>query len=215
LLFFFVSLYNNSRRHWSHVQCQIHQGMHEYYFFFISIFHLFETVLVEWEKCNILDSNGDVLTCLLVLIGKSTFGYLSNMKEKQFKKIVRGLPTKLIIICDHPTKRGGRPNLKLMRKFTKLLKKKVIIQNEIIWFILNFQNQLQIIRNHKFWWRNEKKGKHKLDKMFFSILDFEFNEKFDTKKKIWIFSKRMKHCLHVSKLCWKGELRTLLQRELQ
>jgi hypothetical protein len=56
-------------------------------FFLISIFHLWETILVEWGKCNILDDNGDVVTCHLMLIEKSTFGHLSNMKEKQLEKL--------------------------------------------------------------------------------------------------------------------------------
>ncbi len=48
----------------------------------------------------------------------------------------------------------------------------------------------------------EKKLKHKLDKMFFSILDFEINDEFYTKK--WDWTPPMKHFLQVSKLHWKG-----------
>jgi hypothetical protein len=33
-----------------------------------------------WEKNNILDDNGDVLTPLLALIEKSMYGYFSNME---------------------------------------------------------------------------------------------------------------------------------------
>jgi hypothetical protein len=40
------------------------------------VFHLCEV----WEKNNILDDNGDVLTPLLTLIEKSMFGYFSNME---------------------------------------------------------------------------------------------------------------------------------------
>jgi hypothetical protein len=46
------------------------------------VFDLWETIFVEWDKCNILDGNADVQTSLSTPIEKSTFGYLSNMKEK-------------------------------------------------------------------------------------------------------------------------------------
>jgi hypothetical protein len=55
------------------------------------------------------------------LIGKFAFGYLMNLKEKQFEKPVRGLLSKAITLKKHPTK-GGRLNLKSMYKFTRLLK---------------------------------------------------------------------------------------------
>jgi hypothetical protein len=39
-------------------------------------------IFVEWDKCNILDVSGDISTCPPLLIKKSAFGCLSNMKEK-------------------------------------------------------------------------------------------------------------------------------------
>jgi hypothetical protein len=69
-----------------------------------------------------------------------------------------------------------------MYKFTKQLKRKAIIQNEIM---IHFGFPKLTANNQKSYsnetWR-EKKLKHKLDKMFFSILDFELNEEFYTKK---------------------------------
>jgi hypothetical protein len=46
------------------------------------VFHMWEMVLVEWENCNILDSNGEVLTLPPTPIGKLMVACLSNMKEK-------------------------------------------------------------------------------------------------------------------------------------
>jgi hypothetical protein len=46
------------------------------------VFHMWEMVLVEWENCNILDSNGEVLTFPPTPIGKLMVACLSNMKEK-------------------------------------------------------------------------------------------------------------------------------------
>jgi hypothetical protein len=57
-------------------------------------------VLGQWENCNILDKTGDVLTHLPTPIEKSVFGYLSNLKEKQLEKLVRGLFVKTITIRD-------------------------------------------------------------------------------------------------------------------
>jgi hypothetical protein len=93
---------------------------------------LWKTVLVEWENCNILDESGDVSVHLLVSVGKSMFGYLLNMKEKQLEKLAQSLLAKTIAIHDRPTKAGEQLDLKSMHKFTKLLKRKAIIQNEIM-----------------------------------------------------------------------------------
>jgi hypothetical protein len=61
--------------------------MHEY-FFSNPIFHMWETVLIEWENCNILDKIGDVPIHPPAPIGNLAFGCLSNLKEKQLKKLV-------------------------------------------------------------------------------------------------------------------------------
>jgi len=42
---------------------------------------LWQSVFLEWERCNILDGFGDVPTCLPKAIGKSSFGCSENMKE--------------------------------------------------------------------------------------------------------------------------------------
>jgi hypothetical protein len=39
------------------------------------VFQLWQNVLLEWERCTILDGFGDVLACPPKLIGKSTFDY--------------------------------------------------------------------------------------------------------------------------------------------
>jgi hypothetical protein len=69
-----------------------------------------------------------------------------------------------------------------MYEFTKQLKRKVVIQNEIM---IHFGFPKSIANSQKPYsdeaWR-EKKLKHKLDKMFFSILDSTFNEEFYTQK---------------------------------
>ncbi len=98
------------------------------------------------------------------------------MKEKQLEKLARSFFSKTIIICDCPSKGGRQPHLKLMHKFTMLLKKKVIIWNEIMihygFLKLTVNNQKPLV--DEAW--SEKKGKHKLDKMLLSILDSELNE---------------------------------------
>lgn len=83
---------------------------------------------------------------------------------------------KTIIICDHLAKGGGRLDLKSMHEFTKLLKRKVVISNEII---IHFKFPKPIDNNRKPYFDeawNENRVKHKLNKMF-SILDLELNEK--------------------------------------
>jgi hypothetical protein len=52
---------------------------------------LWENVFIEWERCNILDKSGGVFACPSKPIGKSTFGCLTNLKEKQLEKFARGL----------------------------------------------------------------------------------------------------------------------------
>ncbi len=54
-----------------------------------------------------------------------------NLKEKQLEKLAKGLLSKTITHIEHPMK-GGRPNLKSMYEFTRMLKRKAMIQNEII-----------------------------------------------------------------------------------
>jgi hypothetical protein len=54
------------------------------------VFQLWQNVLLEWERCTILDGFGNVLACPTKLINESTFGYLTNLKETQFEKLVRG-----------------------------------------------------------------------------------------------------------------------------
>jgi hypothetical protein len=47
------------------------------------------------------------------LIRKFAFGCLVNLKEKQLKKLAKGLLTKAITLREHPLK-GGGPNLTSM-----------------------------------------------------------------------------------------------------
>jgi hypothetical protein len=91
-----------------------------------AVFKLWQSVLLEWERCNILNGFGDVPACLPKPIGKSTFDCLANLKEAQLKKLARGFLVKTITLREHPTK-GGRPKLKSMYEFTRLLKPKVVI----------------------------------------------------------------------------------------
>jgi hypothetical protein len=55
-----------------------------------AIFQLWQSVLLEWERCKILDGFGNVLTCLPKSIGKFDFNCLANLKEKQFEKLAKG-----------------------------------------------------------------------------------------------------------------------------
>jgi hypothetical protein len=66
------------------------------------VFKLWQSVFLEWERCNILDGFGDVPTRLPKLIGKYVFGCLANLKEKPFEKPVRGLPSKIITLGERP-----------------------------------------------------------------------------------------------------------------
>jgi hypothetical protein len=46
---------------------------------------------------------------------------LANLKEKQVEKLAKGFLSKAITLKEHLVK-GGRPNLKSMYEFTRLLK---------------------------------------------------------------------------------------------
>jgi hypothetical protein len=46
-----------------------------------AVFQLWQNVILEWERCNILDGFEDVPTLPPKLIGKSIFGCLANLKE--------------------------------------------------------------------------------------------------------------------------------------
>ncbi len=74
----------------------------------------------------------NIPTHLAKLIGKSTFSCLANLKQKQFKKLAKGLLGKVITFCKHQAKGGGQLDLKSMYEFIRLLKWKIIIQKEIM-----------------------------------------------------------------------------------
>ncbi len=122
-----------------------------------------------------------MLAHLLKLIRKSSFGCLANLKEKQLKKLASRLLSKTITFKESPTK-GGRPNLKSMYKFTRMLKQKAMIRNEIM---IYFGHPKPTTNNQKPY-SNDKwhalKDKHKLNNMLFSILDSELNDDFYFKK---------------------------------
>jgi hypothetical protein len=80
------------------------------------VFQLWQNVLLEWERSNILDGSGDVPTRLPKPIGKSIFGCLVNLKEKQLEKLAKGLFLKKTHL------KRKRLNLKSMYKFTRMLK---------------------------------------------------------------------------------------------
>jgi hypothetical protein len=106
---------------------------------------------------------------------------LANLKERQFEKLARGFLSKAITFREHPTK-GGRPNLKSMYKFTRLLKWETVIRNEIM---IHFGHRKPTANNQKPYSNDEwhmLKDKHKLDKMLFSTLDSELNDDFYSKK---------------------------------
>jgi hypothetical protein len=86
-----------------------------------AIFQLWQSVLLEWERCNILDGFGNVAACVPKLIGKYVFAYLVNLMEKQLEKLAKGFLSKIIKLKKHLMK-GGRPKLKSMYKFTRLHK---------------------------------------------------------------------------------------------
>jgi hypothetical protein len=106
---------------------------------------------------------------------------LANLKEKQFEMLTRGFLSKAITFKKRPTK-GRRLNLKSMYEFTRLLKWKVVIRNEIM---IHFGHPKLTANNQKPYSDDEwhiLKDKHKLDKMLFSILDLELNDGFYSKK---------------------------------
>jgi hypothetical protein len=65
------------------------------------------------------------------MIGKSTFGCLANLKEKQLEKLAKGLLSKAVTLKEHLAK-GGRLSLKSIYEFTRLLKRKAMIRNKIM-----------------------------------------------------------------------------------
>jgi hypothetical protein len=77
------------------------------------VFHLWEIVLVEWERCNILDGSGDVPAKLPKLIGKLTLCCLANLKENQLEKLARRFISPTVIVRER-RKVGGRLDLKSM-----------------------------------------------------------------------------------------------------
>lgn len=83
--------------------------MHKHFYFILLdlIFNLWETILLEWERRNILDDNGKVLICPSKLRKKPAVHWLSNLKEKWFKKLTRRLIVRIMTIHDHFAKRGG------------------------------------------------------------------------------------------------------------
>jgi hypothetical protein len=94
---------------------------------------------------------------------------------------VRGLFMKMIPLRERSTK-GGTSNLKSMYEFTRLLKRKVVISNEIM---IHFGHPKPTTNNQNPYSDDEwhmLKEKHNLDKMLFSILDLESNDKFYSKK---------------------------------
>jgi hypothetical protein len=122
-----------------------------------------------------------VLACLLKPIRKFAFSYLTNLKEKQLEKLARGFLSKTITFKECPTKEG-RPNLKSMYEFKRLLKWKAMIWNEIV---IHFGHPKPTTNNQKPYSDNKwhtLKNKHKCNKMVFSILDLELNDDFYTKK---------------------------------
>jgi len=95
--------------------------------------------------------------------------------------LAKGLFSKIIPLREHPMK-GGRPNLKSMYEFTWMFKPKVMIWNEIM---IHFGHPKLIANNQKPYLDDEwhaLKHKHKLDKMFFPILDSKLNDDFFLKK---------------------------------
>jgi hypothetical protein len=69
-----------------------------------------------------------------------------------------------------------------MYEFTRLLKRKAVICNEIM---IIFRSPKPIVNNKKPYSnedQHEKKVNHKFNKMLFSILDLKLNDKFYNKK---------------------------------
>jgi hypothetical protein len=56
-----------------------------------TIFHLWENILVQLKRCNILDGTGDVPIESPKPIGKLAFGCFANLKETQLDKLVKEL----------------------------------------------------------------------------------------------------------------------------
>jgi hypothetical protein len=56
-------------------------------------------------------------------IGKSTFDYLTNLKEEQFEKLLRGLLSKIITVRECLVR--GRLNLKSMYEFIRGLSRRL------------------------------------------------------------------------------------------
>ncbi len=149
--------------------------MHEYPCVDRCSFQLWHSVFLKWERCNIFDGFGDVPTHPPKPIGKSTFGCLTNPKEKQLKKLAKGLLSKKITLREHQVK-GRRPNFKSMYKFTRMLKQKAMIRNDIM---IHFGHPKPTVNNQKPYSNYEwhaLKDKHELNKMLFSILDSKLND---------------------------------------
>ncbi len=119
------------------------------------------------------NGSGDVFTRPLKLIRKLSFGCFTNLKEKQFEKLARGLFDHTIMLRECLAKGGERPNLKSIYKITRVLKQKSVICNEIMFhfrFLKLTSNNQKPYKDDK--WK-EVKTKRNLDKMIFSILGLD------------------------------------------
>jgi hypothetical protein len=127
---------------------------------------LWQNVFLEWERCNILDGFGNVPTRPPKSIRKFAFNYLENVKETQFKKLVKGLFEKMITLKEC-TQKGGKPELKYMYKFTRFLKQDAMIQIEKM---IHFGHPKPTTNNQKLYldveWHTLKE-KHNFEKMLF------------------------------------------------
>jgi hypothetical protein len=91
--------------------------------------------------------------------------------------LAKGILSKTITFKEHLVK-GGRPNVKSMYEFTRMLKWKVVIWNKIM---IHFGHPKATTNNQKPYSNDEwhmLKDKHKFDKMLFSISNSKLNDDF-------------------------------------
>jgi hypothetical protein len=141
----------------------------------MSILLLLDMLYKEWKEILILWEQGKVLDVYNKLpsrlqhVGKSAFNFLVGLKETHMVKLALGLKAHEILLRDQLTM-GGNPHLLKMIEFCYNIKKRRVIQNEIMVFHKHPQPMAQSPHSYiQEMWKNVKL-QHKCNKVLFALL---------------------------------------------
>jgi hypothetical protein len=134
-------------------------------------------ILLLWVyKGNILDNYGK-LPSRPQPMGKLAFNCFMGLKESQMVKLVHGLEAHENLLWDQLTM-GGNLYLLTMMEFCYNIRKRKVIQNEIIIFHKHLQPMAQSPHPYieEMW--KKMKLKHKYNKILFALLEKTLNNDF-------------------------------------